>query len=331
MAAKSAFASVLRTVDYLRDIKLEKNCLHVRRTGARVKLDRSFLRSSISVLEIYTYLIGLRLWRLVQVLNPTRKRAKTISFFPQAAPPWYNIWSVVQLAGYKTVTEVDEADIVFLFEDSTYSNAAVKLPEKLDGLRVNHECANISKQYVADLFEDVFGYPLTIDPTSHRGKAIRKSQHNGAHDGVVIECPIKQEDVLPGYAYQKLVNSTKDGARTEDLRIAYVFGRIPVVFHKYKAINKRFGTEYLNVILKEASEAFSSEEIERIIAYCRKIGLDFGAVNVMRDEDDGRIYIVDVNKTCMPVLTLPFGQQIKAYRRISDAFMAGVDDKNKAQ
>ena len=40
------------------------------------------------------------------------------------------------------------------------------------------------------------------------------------------------------------------------------------------------------------------------------MNLDFGAIDVMRDKNDERIYIVDVNKTCMPVLCLSLRQQI---------------------
>lgn len=321
LTIKTAFADILRSVDYLREVRFEKGGLHVRRTGAQLKIDGSLFRSSLSVLEIYSYLVGLRLSRLARLERP----ARTISFFPQQAAPWYNIWSVIQMAGYKIIDDPAAADIVFVFEDSTYSNAAVKLPDDANMRRLNERCSNIGKQYVADLFEDVFGYGLSIDPTTHHGPAMRKSQHNGVHDGIVLQCPINPSEVSSGYVYQKLVNSSDDGVTAQDLRVAYVMGDIPVVFHKHKTMEKRFGTDYLSVDLKEAQAVFSEEEITLIGQYCAKIGLDFGAVDVMRDRDDGRIYIVDVNKTCMPVLTLPLGKQIEAFRRIADAFVAKID------
>ena len=43
MAAKTIFGSVARSVDYLRDLSLKNNHLHVRRTGAQIRLDGSFL------------------------------------------------------------------------------------------------------------------------------------------------------------------------------------------------------------------------------------------------------------------------------------------------
>ena len=59
----------------------------------------------------------------------------------------------------------------------------------------------------------------------------------------------------------------------------------------------------------------------KIAHFCEAMGLDFGAVDVMRDKHDGRIYVVDVNKTCMPVLCLSQKSQRDALRRISESLI----------
>ncbi|MEM8935557.1 MAG: hypothetical protein AAGC77_04030 [Pseudomonadota bacterium] len=321
MAPKTEFASLTRSLDYVRDVKWRNNRLHVGRTGAEIKLDRYFFSSFVSATELYMYLVGLRASRIARFAKPKEK----IAFFPEHASPWYNIWSVAQMAGFAITSDLEEADYIFLFEDNTYSNAAARLPEHLRGRLINDRCVNISKQLVANVFEDVFGYQLSVDPTTHKGPAVRKSQANGLHDGTVIDCPIPREEMTPGYVYQRLVNSSNDGERSEDLRFAYTIDEIPVVFHKYKALDKRFGTQYLSVNLLSAEEAFSAEELKGLHEVCNRIGLDFGAVDVMRDVDDGRIYVVDINKTCMPVLSLPLGRLIKAFQRISDTFVERLD------
>jgi hypothetical protein len=48
----------------------------------------------------------------------------------------------------------------------------------------------------------------------------------------------------------------------------------------------------------------------------------------MRDKHDGRIYIVDVNKTCMPVLSLTLAQQIKSQQKIADSLLRGLANIN---
>ncbi|MEM9169570.1 MAG: hypothetical protein AAGC56_07920 [Pseudomonadota bacterium] len=319
-ALKRPLDPLARSVGYFQDLRFERDGIHVPQTGARIRLNGAFLRSALSVIEIYSYIVGLGLLRLAR----GRRAHATIAFHPRAAAPWYNIWSVAQLAGLRTISDVAAADHVVVFEDATYTNAAQTLPEGLAARAVNARVDNIAKQYVADLFEDVFGYALAVDPTRFTGRAIRKSQANGVHDGVEIDCPIPASAVRPGYAYQRLVDSTVDGETSEDLRVAVAFGALPAVFHKRKSLEKRFGTEYLSVALRDAETVFSPTEIDKLVTFCDRIGLDFGAIDVMRDKTDGRIYVVDVNKTCMPVLTLPFGKQIAAYRRIAKAFAEGL-------
>ncbi len=39
----------------------------------------------------------------------------------------------------------------------------------------------------------------------------------------------------------------------------------------------------------------SENELLNIYHFCEKIGMDYGELDVLRDRDDGRIYIVDAN------------------------------------
>ena len=102
-------------------------------------------------------------------------------------------------------------------------------------------------------------------------------------------------------------------------------GELVLVYNKHKPLDKRFGTEYLSVDVYEPNEVFSNEEIHLIKLFCKNMNLDFGAIDVMRDKNDGRIYIVDVNKTCMPVLCLSLKQQIDCQQKIADAMNKGLN------
>ena len=99
------------------------------------------------------------------------------------------------------------------------------------------------------------------------------------------------------------------------------------MFHKFKAPENRFGTSYLHTDVRTADEVFSREEQTQIAEFCRQIGLDFGCIDVLRDVKDGRIYIVDVNKTCMPVLSLSFKTQLRALRLMGGALRSAVEDR----
>jgi hypothetical protein len=317
MTQSSVFSSVRRTAGYFRGMRITTDKhLYVPGPDARVKLNGSFFRDVWTVTQLYTYLVANRVGRLARGIAPTG----TIAFYPNNAPPWYNIWLVLQLTGLKVISDASKADYVFIFDDATHSDVGRDLHARSNCVAVNQHIEDISKQHVADIFEQVFGYSLSVDPTQYKGPAVRKSDDNGTHDGVIVDCPISPNEVLPGYAYQRLIDSTFNGKTSEDLRIAYVMGEIPVVFHKHKSLDKRFGTTYLSVDVRSGDDVFSAEETDLIAAYCNAIALDFGTVDVMRDKVDGRIYIVDVNKTGMPVMSLSSREQIGAMRTIAKTF-----------
>jgi hypothetical protein len=46
-----------------------------------------------------------------------------------------------------------------------------------------------------------------------------------------------------------------------------------------------------------ATAHLSEQECQDIIMYCRRIGLEYGEIDILRSDDDGKIYIIDVNNT----------------------------------
>lgn len=248
------------------------------------------------------------------------EKLRTIAFYPDPVGPWYNIWLVVQNTKLKITKDIENADYVFIFHDETHSNAASQLGDDIKAVRINDKVTDISKSHVSHIFKSVFGYDIQVDPTTFIGKIVEKSDENGTHDGRIIAGPIAREDIKSGYCYQRFIDSSFSGQTSEDLRIACVFGKIGAVFHKHKAFDEIFTTSYLSTTVHEPSEKFGPEEENLIEQFCGKMGLDFGAIDVMRDKVDGKIYIVDVNKTCMPVLSLPRDAQLKSLGMISQLF-----------
>lgn len=302
---------------HFQGVRVRKGVAHFPHTGVEIPLNVSFFKSAIPVVRFNSYLLLKKYKRSL-----TRKpRVATMAFYPQPSGPWYNAWLAARMGGVDIVKDPDIADAVFVFDDKTESDTGETLDPSLKTKAINDRIDDISKNYVAEVFKTVFGYSVDIDPLTYQGKAVQKSDANATHDGEVVECPLMPEAVKPESVYQKLIDSTFDGSRSEDLRMAYVGGEIPVVFRKYKVIEKRFGTDYDHVDVWTADEAFSKEEQGDLIDFCEAMGLDFGAVDVMRDKHDGRIYVVDVNKTCMPVLCLSQKSQRRAMRLIAESFL----------
>jgi len=300
---------------------VRRGVAHFPYTGAEIPLNGRFFKDAIPIVKLNSYLLAHRFGRGIKGQPPKA----SLAFHPQPSGPWYNAWLAARMGGIQIIKDINAADVVFVFDDITESETGAQLGPALKRKAINARIDDISKTHVAKVFEDVFGYSIDIDPLTHQGKAVQKSDINGTHDGQVIECPLSPEDIQPESVYQKLIDSTHDVTRSEDLRMAYVGGEIPVVFHKYKILEKRFGTDYDHVDVWSADQAFSTEEQTQLIEFCEAMELDFGAVDVMRDKHDGRIYVVDVNKTCMPVLCLSQKEQRQAFRLISEAMVRLVE------
>ena len=309
---------------YFSGLRITRKTIYVAQTGATITVNASLFRQAWKVLSFNFYLLGLNAARFALRVMRGKPSPVTLAFYPQPAGPWFNAWLAAKMAGLKIIKNVEAADHVFIFDDVTHSTAGQNLSPEILKRAINHKITDISKTHVAHIFQQVFGYGVSVDPLVYQGRAVAKSDKNGTHDGQIINCPVGSIQVDSRTAYQKLIDTVYDGRRSEDLRVIYVIGQLSLLWHKYKDKNERFGTHYLQVDVKNPAEEFSLNEQEKIIEFCQAMGLDFGAIDVLRDKQDGKIYIVDVNKTCMPVLSLSLQDQIKVFKTIGISLRAGL-------
>ena len=170
------------------------------------------------------------------------------------------------------------------------------------------------------MFNEVFGYPLAVDPRRHHGPMVEKSEHNGAHDGRIVVGPLEPR---PGLVYQRVVDNTRDDGRVEDLRCPTALGALDVVFRKRRPARARFANVNTEVVLTSAEDCFTAEERATLHAFVRAMRLDWGGLDVLRDRRDGRLYVVDVNKTDMgPPTALPLADKLAAVERLARTFRA---------
>src|SRR5262245_15292476 len=137
---------------------------------------------------------------------------------------------VRQIAGWDLASGPETADWCVLHQDETW----VTLPDgdpwaALSTTWINGRCRDISKRTVEGVFEAVFGYPLAIDPLTHQGLCLRKSNKNYVKDAVVLECPIPSEELDDRYVYERLVDSRVPGLGAIELRPTVVCGTVITV------------------------------------------------------------------------------------------------------
>ncbi len=301
------------------DFKIDGTQLVAKETGAQIPLTSDFARDVWRIGSFIGIVNALRATRIVKGREP---RAR-ISFYPRKPRSYYAIWPVCQLADVKIVDDPAEADLHFYFEDREFRIGPMTPPT--DKPSFNIGCYDIRKSAVSRVFEETFGYRLVIDPTTHQGPAVEKSESNGKHDGRIIQCPIAAPK--PGCVYQRLIDNTFNGFEHVDIRTPIVGGKIPCVFLKRRGRDIRFSNDNHRVDLVETDAMLSFDEQEKIRAYAKAIAMDFGGLDVLRDRSDGRIYIVDANKTDMgPPAALRGPDKLRAMRRIANAFAEMVDE-----
>jgi hypothetical protein len=245
---------------------------------------------------------------LLRVAILKNRRSRRILALPDKPVPQSALYKIAHRLGYRFVADENERpDVIIAWEDCTIRRADARLDRLAATSRViNVGAADISKRRVAEVYERVFGYALKVDPRSCSGPILRKSDNNARHDGTIITAPVEPE---PGYVYQRLINNAVDGLY-ENIRVP-VFGSIVAYCLLQRCAPKhRFTLEQGNARLVEVDRVFTPDELALLRLFCREMGLDYGEIDVLRDADDGRLYVVDVNTT-------PFGP---VNRRLDDSW-----------
>lgn len=291
------------------DFEYSNGIVTVKKTGARLPIEPGLIGE---VLSWFPFYFVVESWRLK---TPSQTGPK-IWFAPDRPRPWYLIWSVLHAAGASIAKSPAQADVVFYFDDSTTCDDT---PPPPGAHVINRHCESIAKSHVTKVFERVFGYSLSVDPRNWSGAMVMKSEKNGAHDGRIVQGPC---DPVDGYVYQRVIDNRIDRGLVEDLRCPTIGGRIPLVLPKRRRVEDRFSNSNDEVLICETDKVLSRDEQDMLAKFTQAMGLDWGGLDVLRDRSDGRLYVVDVNKTDMgPPIAMSLDDKIRVTRRLADAFL----------
>jgi len=228
-------------------------------------------------------------------------------YFTKAPHPYAVCYRLLHRLGIRFRVGVPEKRgpaLVFLWEDTTFVQPLKIRPGGAEWRVVNGECLDISKERVDTMHEQVFGYSLRVDPRTFTGRMVEKSNLNGVHDGREIKGPLPAPN--PKSVYQRLVENLSPGEVLRagvpselicDLRLLVFSGEIPFVYLQKRRRADRFGYTNALASIAQVSAVLEPAEIERIVEFCQRFGLDYGEVDVVRDASDGRVYVLDINKT----------------------------------
>lgn len=254
---------------------------------------------------------------------------KTILFYPQY-PSWRTtIHKSIMYLGLDVTNDPGQYfDMMICWEDRTFRQPNDLLKSLVQHYpALNRSCVDVSKEKIAEIFRQTFQYEVATNPQNHSGYCVKKSNYNSWHDGEIIECPIASKKL--GFAYQKLLHNLSDSKYHQDYRVPVVCDYIPFVSPRFHDKNDRFNkvvwAEY-----KPTEDIFSKEEVRCILQFCRILGLDYGELDIIRDNFDARIYIVDANHTpCFPSRKITSKddrmRMIEANAKALNTILEGID------
>lgn len=155
-----------------------------------------------------------------------------------------------------------------------------------------------------EVFADVFGYRLDIDPQNYQGEGVIKGRHdNGAKSARAVRYPLDDAIDTDKNVYQIMVKNDIEfsgNGYSYLYRVPIFDGHIPIMIGKHFKKEDRFAWSAAGAEMICPYSALTPPEIRLIREYCLKFGLEFGELDVLRDMDTNRIYIIDANATPYP-------------------------------
>jgi hypothetical protein len=244
--------------------------------------------------------------------------APLFTFYPMRPEPNSSVAYVLRRLGARLSFEPSEAAALNVAWDTGTWFSASAAQRLLPG-SLNGQCLDISKSKVDRIWSEVAGYSIAVDPLTTEREMVVKPDENGLRGGVVVKGPLAAR--AGGTVYQRLVD-TRVGDRVLQIRPVILRGRIVLVYEKWRPYPKWFKGPELT-IPKTTADFFSDDEARLLLRFAERMGMDYGELDVVRDAADGRIYVVDANRTPVRPKGLPdesvdaaFAPQARAFAEL---------------
>lgn len=221
----------------------------------------------------------------------------------------YTMMHLLAYCQYELSATADGCDLAISWEDRTLREA---LPSDMPS--INALSTNVTKRFTDRVHRDVFGYGLMIErPTEYSGVIVCKMNKNCTCNGRFLEGPLERKVVGrlrdQGMVLQRLVDDRRSGNKGRfanegsdvivEYRAPYIAGTgIPFVYEKYKYYDTRFVYGVLQCDVNYNPEAlFGTDTMNKICRLCERMGVEYGELDVLRDNHSGLFYVIDVNNT----------------------------------
>ena len=208
-------------------------------------------------------------------------------------------WGLSFIDGVEMATE-DDFDVAFHWNYNDLKTPLDKIDFLINSDKpvYNINLRSVSKKWVDEHMTETLGYTSLVDslPFPYSTCVVKRNEQSRgkAHISHVIWDNNYLDKSHPDYRISQRLIETQTGVVCEEYRV-FIFRDRSFTVRKRKPLRNRFKSNATEYALMETKDVFSKGEIKRIFSFTFSIGLDFGEIDVLRDNADGRIYITDVN------------------------------------
>lgn len=234
------------------------------------------------------------IFRFVVLLFKNNFKVKTALFYPEFPSKRSALYKVVKACNFNITNNPTLKHQISIY----WQNETFRLPTNgysfFNQKTINKNCLDISKTFIDKHHLTAFGYQTQINPLTYNQKFVQKGELNAQHDGKIHHHPITKTE--EGYIYQELIDNT-DNNWVNDLRTPVFKGEIPYVVIRSRKVEERFGGGSQKARMFKTEDIFSEDEQKAIKNFTELIGLDYGDLDILRDRNTNKIYVVDANPT----------------------------------
>lgn len=263
--------------------------------------------------------LGVVVFYLKNILSG--KRPNTLVCYPHFPSRGSTIYRIAKAMGWQVSNKLNRVGKVAVFWEYGTRRKEWQMLENLKNVSViNLQSRDIGKDYVDAKMQEAMGYCSKIDPKTFHGIAVKKSITNAVHDGQEITCPIA--NIEEGFIYQKLVDTSNGNGEVMDMRVVIMKNEIPHLYANFRKLELKFSNRpHRAELVMDINSMLSQKEQDDLIRFSKASGLDFCELDVLRDNGDGKIYVVDANNTPQgPPVHLPVEEKKIAMKSYLGSF-----------
>jgi hypothetical protein len=242
--------------------------------------------------------------------------APALNFWPHRPQPIAPIYQIMQRLGMRAGfhPRADQPSIAWETHTWLTPRQVARLPENA----INRLCTDISKSRVAQVWEQVAGYTFVVDPLTTRGQFVEKPEANGLHGGRIVEGPLPQR--REGWTYQKLVDCRLEG-QIHQMRAVVAGNHLAMAYEKWRPEPEWFSGTRISVP-RTPDELFSKDEQGLLLRFAALMQMEYGELDILRDEPTGLLYVVDANRTPTRPHQLAEKEWVRVYDAQTEGFKA---------